>query len=101
MQINPKTWGQIGRLGLIVTVWSGCFVVLSILTDFLMEEYFRGDVDVLLIWLSDFNHRLLSFAAICGLIVGVMVAVVKLQERLLSPVKQVKNSLEQSRELVK
>ena len=81
MQVNRNKWGDIARLGLIVTVWSACFVVLSIFADFLMEEYFRGDVDALLIWLADFNHRLLAFAGICWLIVGVVVAVAKLQER--------------------
>lgn len=101
MQLPSKTWDQIGRLALVVISSSACFVVLSILMNFLMDKYFRGDSDALLIWLADFNLQLLSFAAICWLIVSVMVALAKLQERFLCRVKQVENSLEQSKELVK
>ena len=99
--MTRKTLGQIGRLSLVVISWSACFVVLSILMDFLMNKFFRGDADAFFIWLADFNHRLLSFAAICWLIVGLMAAVTKFQERYLGRVKQVENPLEQSKEFVK
>ncbi|MEW6657370.1 MAG: hypothetical protein AB1424_01790 [Thermodesulfobacteriota bacterium] len=99
--MDRNTWAQIASLCLIVIVWSGYFIIISILADLLMDKYFRGDADALLIWLVDFDHRLLVFTMICWLIVFVMVVVAKLQEWFIGRAKQVEDSLEQSRELVK
>jgi hypothetical protein len=126
MQVTRKIWGQIGRLVMVMFFWTGCFLFFSILLNFLMQKYLRSTDSVqgyafelalsvmcptchdiktisndLLICLVNIDRRLLAFATICWLIVCTMVVVGKLQERVIGRMKQVENSLEQSRELVK